>query len=248
MKKIIMITIIPALLFTFACKSDVSDKEKENEPFMVKQYARYATAVYQDAELKNRLTWLAKAEMVKKDTEKTFTNEKDQEVAFVELTDGQQGYLQLRHLADKPVIFIEDTRAHTRNNIASNVVGTIPAGSIGFIIDERADWVQIYVGNIDGTWITRHWVKDGYRSNDELLIDAKIYEDALSILSKDSPDSSDIEDAKEKLQELTLSNNIFAQLASDKLVAIADKKDDKKVELDKKDPVVEPGGPEDLTE
>jgi lipoprotein LenA len=214
MRKLIVLLLIPMILLS--CKKkpsgETSGDGQTSEPVLKKQYARYAVNIFKDKELKNALTFISKAEEVEADMENKSKNEKGIEVVFVKLTDGQKGYIELRHLAQKPIVFIEDTKAHFRNNVASPVHATIPAGTIGFIIDQKDNWAQVFVGQIKGLWVTQQWIRGGYQSDDKLLIDAKIYEEALALLAK-----KEKKKAIAKLEELSSSQNIFKELAAKKI-------------------------------
>lgn len=219
MKKLILFALIPAVMF--ACKKDA--EKKADEAALVKKYAKYGHAVYEDQEMKKWMATLSKAEGVEFDPAKIIIQPKGEDIAIVKLSDGKTGYVQMKHLADKPVIFIEDTRAHERNNPASRVFATIPKGSIGFIVDEKSDWAQIFVGKVGDKWITQQWVKGGYSTDENLLIDAKIFEEAISVLGNPKAKDSETKDAKKKLEDLSRVNNLFSELASKKLEELMNK-------------------------
>lgn len=209
MKKAITLAILPFLLF--ACK------KPEKKPDMVKKYAKYAIAVYEDQTLKKWMATLSKAEGVEFDPAAVIVQPRGEDIAQVTLSDGKTGYTQLKHFADAPVVFVEDTKCHDRNNPASRVFATIPKGAIGFIVDEKGEWIQVFVGNVGGKWITRQWVRGGYSTDETLLIDAKIYEEAMSVLANPAAKESQKEEAKEKLEDLASSPRLFSDLASKKL-------------------------------
>jgi hypothetical protein len=160
---------------------------------------------------------LSKAEGVEYDPAAIIVQPGGEDIAPVTLSDGKTGYTQLKHFADAPVVFVEDTKCHERNNPASRVFATIPKGTIGFIVDEKGEWVQVFVGNVGGKWITRQWVKGGYSTDETLLIDAKLFEEAMAVLAHNAAKESEKEEAKKKLEELAASPRLFSDLASKKL-------------------------------
>ena len=126
-----------------------------------------------------------------------------------------KGFTQ-EFLAEKPVVIIdENVKAYQRPDMGSAVVATIPKGTIGFIIDEKADWVKIYVGNVSGTWITGHWVKGGFSVDEALVQSAKEYETALNLLSKNKESAK--KEAKDKFTELSKGTSVISELSKKKL-------------------------------
>lgn len=221
MKKYLIVALI-AVAF-FACKKEAPGPAEPTGPMMIKKYARYNTNVFEDAGMKKWIATLSKAEEVEYDPSQTPLKDKDDDIVIVNLTDGKKGHVALKHFADKPVVFTEDTKAHVRNNIASKVDATIPKGSIGFIIEEKGEWVQIYIGKVNDIWITKHWIKSGFSSDENLLVDAKIYEEAMRVISDSKSKSSDVDKAKKRLEEMNSSGNIFSELAAKKLEELAAK-------------------------
>ncbi len=216
MKKAILMALLPVLIF--ACK-----KEVEKKPDLAKKYAKYGIAVYEDQTMKKWMANLAKAEGVEFDPAAVIVQPGGEDIAEVMLSDGKTGYLQLKHLADTPIVFIEDTKAHERNNPASRVFTTLPKGTIGFMIDEKGEWVQIYAGKIADRWVTRQWVRGGYSTDENLLIDAKLYEEATAALAKSGAKDAEKKEAKKKLEDLVKSSTIFSDLSSKKLEEFGDR-------------------------
>lgn len=196
-------------LATFGCKK--GNKEGADES-LEKKYSKSNTCVYETAELKKCLTTLSKAEPV--DLLDLQTDPKSKkETARVRLSDDTIGFIAAGNLADKPIVFLEDTKAHMRNNIGSKVFETIPKGTIGFIIDEKADWVKVYIGQVGAKWVTQHWVQGGYSTDPKLVLDARTYEDAMSVLKKPDAKPEDTEKARKSLEELSNAGTIFGELA-----------------------------------
>jgi lipoprotein LenA len=204
-----------ALIMITGCGKKTSTESEDVS--LAKKYARYRVVVYQDQTMKKDLTVLNKTEPVDLlSEEKVSLKGKQTDISKVKLTDDTIGYVLSGTLADKPVVFIEDTKAHVRNNIGSKIHATIPRGTIGFITGEKAQWIQVYAGKIEGKWISDKWVKTGFTTDETVLLEARQYEDACEKLDKNSSDK----EAMEKLTELKDSSaSIFKSLAQEKLAS-----------------------------
>jgi len=218
---------LPILFLVFVTVISFSCKKEEQKPkedvSLAKKYARYPAWVYKDVEQKKTLALLAKAEPVDLlGTEKLQVKNSDIEMSKVKLSDDSIGYIKSSLLADKPIVFIEDTKCHVRNNIGSKVYHTIPRGTIGFVISEKGEWVQIFVGSIiEGSskkWIDEKWINGGYSTDQNLVLDARAYEDVCAILNAgpEKLTSKKLDEVKEKLDQLAGATNLFSELAKTK--------------------------------
>lgn len=219
-KKAIILLLVTSLIALFACNKGGSDKPALNPADGPVKYAKSGVSVFKEQELKTWGSNLSKTEPVTLlETLKIQVKGAETEVAKVKLSDGTIMYLQMKNLADKPVVFLEDTKAYVRNNASSKVYAVIPKGTIGFVVQEMADWAQIYVGQIDGKWITQQWVNGGYSAEDARIQEAKNFEEAASILkdSKAKPDQKS--QALAVLKELSESSGIFSDTAKTLLAA-----------------------------
>lgn len=218
MKKIILLPCILCLIISGCGKQG---EKPEKDAALAKKYARYRIAVYKDREMKKWLATLSMAEPVDLLQEEKVPAAKgsQKELSRIRLSDDTAGYIESKHLADLPVVFTDDTRAHVRNNIGSAVKATIPAGTIGFITAEKGHWVQIYAGKIDGKWITKEWVKDGYTTDQAVVLEAKQYGKALELIKKGGKDpaSKEMEEAMELLREVSSSMSVVGKLAGRKI-------------------------------
>ena len=217
MKKYLLMLLALALVLSIGCKKEES-ANTEAAPSITQKCAKYAVAVYKDNELKTWMSNLSKAETVDLISTDIVSDNKGtvKEVATVKLSDDSQGYLETKHLADRSIVFLADTKTYTRNNAGSAVKTTLPAGTIGFVIDEKADWLQIYVGQVDGKWVTQDWVNDGYTTDASYLADAKIYESAIATLAKGDATKAQKDEALKNLDKLS-SSTLFAAKAAEKL-------------------------------
>ncbi|MCL1864913.1 MAG: hypothetical protein FWF73_03785 [Spirochaetes bacterium] len=216
MKKYILTALIFSLVAAFACKKEepASVDPSSVEPAKVSKCAKYAVAVYKNFERTDWLATLSKAEIVDFLSKEIFSDNKGKvaEVAHVRLSDGKEGYLETKHLADKAVVFTQDTPVYQRNNSGSKVTATIPAGTIGFVIDEKGEWMQIYIGQIDGKWLSQEWANSGFSTEAALITEAKLYEEAITALRNKDSKEADRKAALKKLEGLK-SSELFGEKA-----------------------------------
>jgi len=204
-------------LFLFAALSCGKDGGKGQTDALGEgpvKYARYGISVYKEQELKTWAANLSKTEPVTLlETVKIPIQKKETEVAKVKLSDGNIFFLKMSHLADKPVVFVEDTKVYVRNNASSRVYAVVPKGTIAFVIKEMGEWTQVYVGKIDGKWVSKQWANGGYSSEDMKIQEAKNFEEASAVLksSKSKPDQ--ISQALAVMKELS-SSGMFSDAAN----------------------------------
>lgn len=222
MKKYLLLLLSLALFISIGCKKEEKGAEGGNASLSAQKCAKYTASAFKDKELTAWMCTLSKAEPVELISTEIVSDNKGKvmEVARIKLSDDTEAYIKLQHLADRAIVFITDTKAYERNNTGSRVKTTIPAGKIGFVVDEKADWLQVYVGEIDGKWVTQDWVNDGFSSDTSMLSDAKLYEEAVNTLfpAKDAKPATAAqkEDAMKKLENLS-SSSLFSNMAYDKL-------------------------------
>jgi len=220
MKRIPVLILILLICIAQGCKKNSPDSD---EISLAKKYARYSTPVYKDRELNTWLATLSKTEAVDLlALEKVLIKNKPVEIASVKLSDDSKGFVAAANLADKPLVFIEDTKAHVRNNEGSKVEATIPRGTIGFIMEEKGNWVQVYAGRIGEKYIAKLWVQGGFSTDTALILEARTYEEACAVLAKKKTEVKPElwEEALGKLENLKSTSSIFAGLASDKMAAL----------------------------
>ncbi len=213
-QKAILLLLSISLAAIFACSKGGGDKPGLNPSEGAVKYAKATVSVFKEQELKTWGSNLSKTEpVILLETMKLQVKGAETEVAKVRLSDGTVMFVQMKNLADKPVVFMEDTKAYVRNNASSKVYAVIPKGTIAFVIQEMADWAQVYVGQIDGKWITQQWVNGGYSSDEARIQDAKIFEEASAVIkdSKSKPDQK--AQALAILKEISESSGIFSETA-----------------------------------
>ena len=228
MKKLLLCSLIFAVAIG-GCKK--GNEEKAADIVLTKKYARYRIAVYTDKEQKTWLATLDKAEPVDFiGQEDVMIKTKSVTLASIKLSTGKKGYVKADALADRVVVFTEDTKARVRNNAAARVWATIPKGTVGFVIDEKADWVQVHVGKIKDKWVTKHWVKSGFSGDENLLSEALDYEREAAVLLKAEPGSATFKAAEEAIKKIeSESTSIFKELAGEILQKASKEEEQKEI-------------------
>jgi len=202
-----------SLILIQGCKK--GDKQAlDVAPGDVVKYAKLSAAAFKDQELKTWGATLAKTEPVKLlEIINVPVKGGTVEVAKIKLSDNTVLFITPKNLADKPVVFTEDTKAYVRNNASSKVYAIIPKGTIGFVLQENAEWIQVYVGQLDGKWITAQWVNSGFTTEDLRVQEAKLYEESAAILKNPVSKADQKKLAEENLKNLSTSTGIFAEMA-----------------------------------
>jgi len=202
-----------SLILIQGCKK--GDKQALNvAPGDIVKYAKFSTAVYKDQELKTWGATLSKTEPVKLlETLNIPIKGTASEIAKVKLSDNTVLFTPLKNLADKPVVFMEDTKAYVRNNASSKVFAIIPKGTIGFVLQENAEWIQVYIGQLDGKWITAQWVNSGFTAEDIRVQEAKLFEESAAIFKNTASKADQKKLAEDNLKNLSTSTGIFAEMA-----------------------------------
>jgi lipoprotein LenA len=227
MKKfsIILLTVCMAVFFT-ACKKNDTDKKPDA---LATKYAKFKVSVYKTPALdaKSWFSNLEKGEPVELISEEiSKVKNKDTKVSKVKLSDDSIAFIVSDYLAVKPVVFIiKNVKVYNRNNINSGDFAIIPAGTVAFVIDEKADWLQVDVGKIGDKNIYGKWVKDGISDSPELVADAVTLEKIRSILSEAVAGNK--EEALTLLKALSEKNNAIGTLAKEELLKYEENPSDK---------------------
>ena len=121
-----------SLLLVQGCKK--GDKPgMQVAPGDIIKYAKSSTSAYKEQELKTWGATLSKTEPVKLiESLNIPVKGVNTEISKVKLSDNTVLFVATKNLADKPVVFIEDTKAYIRNNASSNVFAIIPEGNNRF--------------------------------------------------------------------------------------------------------------------
>ncbi|MBN8220177.1 MAG: hypothetical protein J0L53_04600 [Spirochaetes bacterium] len=135
-------------------------KKKENEAPKAQAkiaYAVYGTGLYDQIGASKASEYLNRGEMVtvleivtppsvKEDA-------KSKSWAKIERTTGKQGFFDASHLESKAFVVIRPLDVFSINQASGKKLATVPAGQVGFIVEEKADWAKIRFGsNINEGW------------------------------------------------------------------------------------------------
>ncbi len=230
------------LLISTGCKKG---EEKKEDVSLAKKYAKWSIRVYKTNDLKKQITFLSKGEpMDLLATEKPDIKGKKDELAKVKLTDDTIGYVRMSEVGDRPIVFTEKTKAYYRNNESSKVYFEIPKGTMAFVTSEKGHWVQIFIGNVyyengKKKWVDKKWVMGGFSEEQNLIPDARNYENSVRIVDTTSSTEKQLKDAKESLKKLLDTGNLFSELAKEKLAELAMREGDTpETAIEDKEPVI----------
>jgi len=204
------------LIIAFApgCKKD--PVAVNNEPLATK-YAKYRTSAYSDQILSKWAANLEKGEPVELLAEmKTKKGKKDIVTSKVKLSDETIVYVDPKSLAVKPLVFtVKNTPVYDRNNAASGIYAVIPSGTVGFVIDEKADWVQVDIGKIGDKQVYGKWVKEGFNTDPDVVADAVSIERIKNILTDTA--KGDKEEAMTLLRSIAAKTTPAGDIAKEEL-------------------------------
>jgi lipoprotein LenA len=215
MRKALVLGLALCVMLPFCCKkADQPARQDEGQDEILgKKYAKYRVQVMKGSDLKGFLAVLEKGEMVALIGEEKITTPqgKTLDVARVKLADDAEGYLETRHLADRVIVFVDNVKAFVRPTSGSAVHLTIPKGTIGFVVGEKANWVQVYAGKIEGKYLSGQWVESGYVDDPQILVDARTYESAMDAMKSGGEDRK--AEARKKLEEVARGTNLISEMA-----------------------------------
>ncbi len=203
-QKIAVLLILISAAFTVSCTKEApingttqgaSDENvQENEeatedtaPALDERVSMYRASVYKDIKQSDWLATLNKGEqvvLVEELAETVTLKGKEEKIAKVRLSDDSEGYIRLRYLADKAVVITDDeVPVYNRNNKTSGQRGILPKGTIAFVVDQKANWLKVTVGELrDGTKVYDKWLENGYSEDMSLVSDAVMIEQSADVL------------------------------------------------------------------
>ncbi len=234
MKKILMVLMVlffAALVLQTGCSkkgSDANEGEKTEieeqaanedveEEYQEIRVARFPASIYKEPTLKKG-DWLA---LVNKGEEVTMLEETEQEikgesmpVALVRLSDDTEGYIRSDYLALYATAILTDkTPAYERNNTTSRVVARLPLGTVAMVLDEKGGWLKVTVGELpDGTKVYNRWIQNGYEKNSEVVVEALMIDNAVSIINGEY--KGDSETAMQTLRKIAESDSALSSVAA----------------------------------
>ncbi len=137
------------LLAAIACGKKKSPEEAP------KAQARIAFAVYQiglfdTIDAKKASEWLNRGEMVTVLDTVNAPDAKDPKKAKswskIERTTGKQGFVDSANIEGKAFVTMGPLEVFNINQASGKKVATVPAGQVGFVADEKGDWVKVRFG------------------------------------------------------------------------------------------------------
>jgi lipoprotein LenA len=218
------VIVMTAALVLGACCS--KDGGSSSDTPIARKFARYTAPVYRDREFTQWLTALEKGESVDLLTEEKYTTQGKQAktLSKIRLSDDKVGYTESAHLADGVVVFTaDDVKTFQRPNAGAPLGTPVAKGTIGFITEEKADWVKVFTWRPGDKWGSEQWVKEGFSANESLVRDAREYEKALTLLVEAKKSSRD--KARETLTELAAGDSVIAALAKKRLDRLSEATD-----------------------
>lgn len=226
---LVMITALALLSAAGGCKKNDASKKSES---IATKYAKSKMSIYKDASMDKKawLTVLEKGEPIELISEETSkVSGKDLKVSKIKLSDDTIAYVQSDYLAVKPIVFIDkDVKVYNRNNINSGEYAIIPIGTVAFVSDEKADWLQIDAGKIGDKWVVGKWVKGGISDSAEVVADAVALEKIHNVLSEVTKGNK--EEALTLLRNLAGKNNAIGTIAKDEVAKLDGGSPDKKAD------------------
>jgi len=147
------------VLAALAVTASACGKKKADEN---KQQAKIAFAVYQSGlmetvDAKKAAEWLNRGEMVTvlETTEVPDAKDKtkSKKWAKIERTTGKQGFVDAANVESKAFVVLKPLEIFNINQAAGKKVTTAPIGKVGFVKEEKADWVKVRFGfHVNENW------------------------------------------------------------------------------------------------
>lgn len=191
-------------------------QEQDAEEAIDERVAMYRAAVYSDTAHKEWLATLSKGEQVellKELSEPVTLKGKEETLAKVRLSDDSEGYIRLRYLADRAVVITEEeVPVYSRNNKTSGQKGTLPKGTVAFVVDQKANWLKVTAGDQK---IYNKWIIDGYSDDRSLVTDALIVEEQAKILRGEKDGDTDA--ARVLLDDIAQKDHAVSSVAQEVL-------------------------------
>ena len=218
MKHIIVCLVLFSFFFACKEKTNKNNIESSDETLTVK-YSKYNTCLYSDVRLIQCSKKIKKADSLDIiDFKKQWVASLKAKSIIAKVRSGNKSlYILRKFLADKPIVFTEETPLRLKNDYGSKIIRKIDKGTFAFIVDEKGSWTKIYIGKINGEWITRHWVRGGFSQDSNLVkkaLQLEIAEKIIKkILKKKKVSDTKKAKAKELIETLSSTSGIFQDKA-----------------------------------
>lgn len=144
--------VLPAIaLIAFAtseCGKKKGEEKSAQQPKVA--YAVYASGLYEKVDSKEAAEWLNRAEMVTVLESVEVPNAKDKKKSKtwlkIERTTGKQGFADPANFESKAFVVLRPVELFNINQASGKKVATVPPGKVGFIIEEKGEWVKVRFG------------------------------------------------------------------------------------------------------
>lgn len=150
MKMKVLLAIVPAFVALVAtnCGKKKGDEKSAQQARVA--YAVYACGLYEKVDAKEASEWLNRAEMVTVLESVEVPNAKDKKKSKtwlrIERTTGKQGFVDPANFESKAFVVLRPIELFNINQAAGKKVATVPPGKVGFIIEEKGEWVKVRFG------------------------------------------------------------------------------------------------------
>lgn len=148
MQRLIPVLTLSSLAIFFACGK--KKPEAGAGPQARIAYTIYQLGLYEKPDKVKLIKWLNRAEMVTVLETVTIPDPKDAkkniEWAMIERTTGEKGYVEGSNLEAKVFVVTGNLDVFNVNQVSGKKVATVPAGHVGFVVEERGDWAKIRFG------------------------------------------------------------------------------------------------------
>lgn len=112
-------------------------------------YTVYACGLYEKTDSKEASEWLNRAEMVTvlESVEVPTKDKKKTKIWLkIERTTGKQGFADPANFESKAFVVLRPVELFNINQASGKKVATVPPGKVGFIVEEKGEWVKVRFG------------------------------------------------------------------------------------------------------
>lgn len=140
---------LAVIAFTVSYCGKKKGDEKPTQQAKV-SYAVYACGLYEKTDAKEASEWLNRAEMVTVLESVEVPNPKDKKKSKtwlkIERTTGKQGYVDPANFENKAFVVLRPVELFNINQASGKKVATVPPGKVGFVVEEKGEWVKVRFG------------------------------------------------------------------------------------------------------
>lgn len=143
--------VIPAIVIVaaVACGKKKSPEEAPKAQPRI-GFAVYQIGLFDTVDAKKASAWLNRGEMLTVLDTVNVPDAKDPKKskswAKIERTTGKQGFVNSANIESKAFVTVGPLEVFNINQASGKKVATVPAGQVGFVSEERGDWVKVRFG------------------------------------------------------------------------------------------------------